>query len=195
VDTLLDFDKNLFLGLNGFHADWLDPVMITLTRPLVWLPFYLVLLYFTVKSLGKDTWIFLGALTITLVAGDQITSGLMKPLFERLRPSHEPALQGMVHLVDGYRGGRFGFSSGHAANTLSVAVFFSVVLGNTHNWIWVLYPWAFLMAYTRIYLGVHYPGDIVAGFAVGVASAWVGIAIFRMGRNYRNRKQSATSSP
>ncbi len=195
MDFLVEFDRNLFLGINGFHADWVDPIMVTLTRPIVWLPLYLLLLVLVIKTYKRDSWVFFAAIAVTIAMSDQITSGIMKPLFERLRPSHEPTLQGLVHVVDGYRGGRFGFSSGHAANTISVAVFFSVLLQAKYSALWLLYFWPFFMAYSRIYLGVHYPGDVLAGFAVGILCALAGVWVFRKGIEALNRRRAATWNP
>jgi undecaprenyl-diphosphatase len=91
----------------------------------------------------------------------------MKPFFGRLRPSHEPELEGLLHLVDGYRGGLYGFASSHAANTFGVAIFIWLSLRKHYRWIGVIFIWAILMSYTRIYLGVHYPTDILVGAIIG----------------------------
>ena len=98
----------------------------------------------------------------------------MKPYFERLRPSREPSLAGLVHLVDGYKGGVFGFASSHAANTLGTATFFFLLFRATKKWIVWLFVWAVVMTYTRISLGVHYPGDILVGGTIGILAGWTG---------------------
>jgi undecaprenyl-diphosphatase len=96
----------------------------------------------------------------------------MKPYFTRLRPSHEPSLEGLVHLVEGYKGGTYGFASSHAANTFGTAMFLYLLFRIKKSWIVWLFPWAAFVSYTRIYLGVHYPGDIVGGAGVGLLCAW-----------------------
>ena len=101
----------------------------------------------------------------------------MKPYFARLRPSREPTLEGLIHLVEGYKGGQFGFASSHAANTFGLATFFYLAFGKTKRWVVWLFVWAAFMTYTRIYLGVHYPGDILVGSIVGVVSAFVGFKL------------------
>jgi undecaprenyl-diphosphatase len=174
MDDLIEWDKELLLYLNSFHSDWLDPVMMLFTKTLFWLPLYALLVYLMVKTYGKNSWIPLVGIAITILLADQITSGFMKPFFARLRPSREPDLQGLVHLVDGYTGGMYGFASSHAANTLGTATFFWLLFRNTRWWIIVLFPWAIIMTYTRIYLGVHYPGDILVGGIIGIASGWAG---------------------
>lgn len=174
MESILELDKELLLFLNGFHADWLDPIMFWLTKTIVWLPLYLFLLYLTIKEYKKQTWVVLVGIGLTILLCDQITSGLMKPFFERLRPSREPSLEGLIHLVNNYKGGKYGFASGHAANTFGTSTFFFLVFRNKYTWIKWIFVWATLMTYTRIYLGVHYPGDIVVGGTIGCLMGWIG---------------------
>ena len=187
MDFLLELDQKLFLELNGFHTPWLDQVMFFLTGTTAWLPLYAFLLYLIVRVYGKNAWIPVVAIGLTILFADQFTSSVMKPLFERFRPSHEPALEGLVHTVNNYRGGRYGFASSHAANTFGVATLMWMVLARYRPWIALLFPWSLFVGYTRIYLGVHYPGDILAGCLVGFLSAllawflalWLGRSIKR----------------
>ncbi|HYF70286.1 MAG TPA: phosphatase PAP2 family protein [Ohtaekwangia sp.] len=164
---LLEIDKDLFLYLNGLHAEWLDYPIFILTNTVAWVPLYVLLLYLIIKEHKKQSWIFFVGIAITIVLSDQVTSSLMKPYFERLRPSREPELQGLVHTVQNYIGGRYGFASSHAANTFGTATFIFMLLRKTYWWIILIFLWALFVSYTRIYLGVHYPGDILAGACVG----------------------------
>ena len=175
MQSLLDLDKELLLFFNGFHASWLDPVMMLATKTIFWLPLYLFLLYLIVKYKRVDTLYILIGVALTILLADQITSSFMKPFFGRLRPSQEPALSGLVHTVNNYKGGLYGFASSHAANTFGTATLIFMLFKNRYAWIWVIFVWAFLVSYTRIYLGVHYPGDILAGAMVGMLSGWIGI--------------------
>lgn len=177
INELIEWDKKALLFFNGLHAEWLDPIMLMATQTLFWLPLYLFLLFVVVKTYGKACWIPLLGIAVTILLADQITSGFMKPFFARLRPSQEPSLRGLVHLVDGYVGGLYGFASSHAANTLGTATFFWLLLHDTRKWITWLFPWAVVMTYTRIYLGVHYPGDILVGGLIGIASGWAGYRV------------------
>ena len=185
---LIELDKEVLLFLNSFHTPWLDPVMLLITKTVFWLPLYLFLLYLVVKNFKKDSWIVLIGIAIAILLADQITSSIMKPFFERLRPSREPSLQGLVHLVNGYTGGKYGFASSHAANTFATALFFWLIFKDQYRWMWVLFVWAVVMTYTRIYLGVHYPGDILVGMLIGLGGA---VAGYKLQRWIRNKKSKA----
>ena len=190
LEFLKELDKDVLLFLNSFHTPWLDPVMFWISKTFFWLPLSLFLLFLVIKNFKKDTWIILIGIGLTILLSDQITSSFMKPYFERLRPSREPSLQGLVYLVDGYKGGKYGFASSHAANTFATALFFWLLFRSQYRWMWVLFVWATVMTYTRIYLGVHYPGDILVGMLIGLGAAWIG---FRCQRWIWNKKEKNLS--
>jgi undecaprenyl-diphosphatase len=173
LESLQSLDRTAFFFFNGLHTSWLDPVMYFLSKTGASLPVYALLLYLIIKTFGKQSWIVLLGVALTILLSDQITSGLMKPFFERLRPTHDPALDGLVHTVNGYRGGKFGFASSHAANTFGLAVLLWLLLRNHYRHIGWLFLWAALVSFTRIYLGVHYPGDILVGALVGLTCGYV----------------------
>jgi PAP2 superfamily. len=170
---MTNLDTEIFLFLNSLHADWLDPIMVAITNMVIWMPFYLLLVYFTIKQYGiKSIWIFLGVAFVVLCS-DQISAHVFKPLFQRLRPCHEPCLEGLIHLPKGKAGGQFGFISSHATNTFALATFITYVLKPYYKSIgYFLFVWALLSSYSRIYVGVHYPGDIIAGVIVGLLIGW-----------------------
>jgi undecaprenyl-diphosphatase len=172
IDRLIEYDKEILRFLNGLHSPWLDPVVLVLTETVAWIPLYLFMLYVVVKEFRRETWIILLGLAVTILLADQITASLMKPYFGRLRPSQEPSLQEWIHLVEGYRGGKFGFASSHAANTFGSATFFFLWFRNIKRWVIWLFVWAAFMTYTRVYLGVHYPGDVLVGALVGIVCGW-----------------------
>lgn len=179
MQTIIELDKKLLLFLNGLHHPFIDPIMFYTTKTFFWLPLYLFLIFLIFKYYKKNAWFILLGAALTIVLADQITSSLMKPFFARLRPSQEPSLQGLVHLVNGYRGGRYGFASSHAANTFGTAVFIWMVLKSIYRPVGWIFVWAVFMTYTRIYLGVHYPGDIIVGAAVGLGCGWAGVRCSR----------------
>jgi undecaprenyl-diphosphatase len=191
MHDLIEWDKELLQYLNSLHADWLDPVMMLFTQTLFWLPLYALLVFLMIRTYGKASWIPLLGIALTIFLADRITSGLMKPYFMRFRPSREPSLQGLLHLVNGYTGGLYGFASSHAANTLGTATFFWLLLRERYSWIWLLFVWALVMTYTRIYLGVHYPGDILVGGLIGIACGWIGFKLFQALHRWWSAKRNA----
>ena len=176
MDTLQAWDEALLLTLNG-HPDWLRDAAWMLTSKWAAAPVVLLILFRLFKGgIRQRAWVALAAFLVTFAGTDAITSRLMKPGFERLRPSHEERLSEVLTLhgqEDGsvYRGGRFGFVSSHAANTFGLATL-AVLLFGAGSWRW-LWLWALAVSWTRIYLGVHYPGDILFGalFGAGWAAA------------------------
>ena len=191
MEELLELDRELFLELNNsFHNPWLDQVMLFLSTTTAWTPLYLFLLYLIIRHFKKDTWMVLVAVALTIALADQVTSTLMKPFFERLRPTHDPELQALVHTVDNYRGRKFGFASSHAANTFGVATLMWLLLKPHRPWIGLLFLWAVGVGFTRIYLGVHFPADILVGEVVGFLAALAAFYLFRLGRKFINQGKS-----
>lgn len=193
MEYLLELDKEFFLYLNGFYTAWLDPIMVIVSEKITWIPLYLFLLYLVVKNYSNDGWLVLIGIVLAITLADQICSSVMKPYFVRLRPSHDPALENMVHLVNGYKGSKFGFASSHAANTFGIATFFFLLFDKKRKWIILLFFWAIVVAYSRIYLGVHYPGDILAGWLVGVLAALAGFKLFQWLKKYSDKRKKDLS--
>lgn len=178
LEKISEWDQALFLWLNQYHSDYLDPVMYFLTQTYPWIPLYIFLIFLVAKAHGKQGWwVILGVLLAVMLA-DQITSALMKPFFERLRPCHEVLLNGMIHNY-GKCGGMYGFASSHAANSFAIATAMYFGLSFKFPAIKWLFLWAVFFSYTRIYLGVHYPGDVAVGGLVGVVSGITGYHLFQ----------------
>ncbi len=185
MEQLKQWDKELLLWLNNANAQWLDQPMFLMTQIYFWLPLYLLIIFLFFKKYRRQGgWALLG-LTLAIVLSDQITSSFMKPFFARLRPSHEPSLEGLIHIVNNYRGGLYGFASGHAATTFAAATVVWLLLRDRHKAVGLVFLWAALMTYTRIYLGVHYPGDVLVGAMIGIGCGWIG---FRFSQHFLNKK-------
>ena len=196
MNTLISLDQKWLLAINGWHAEWADVLMWYVSKSTTWLPLYALLVGFVVYKFGIQWYLstqntsnyrFTALLRVLIVfAGfgvavglsDFVSSGIIKPWICRLRPTHEPALAGMLHLVNGYTGGMYGFVSSHAANTMACALLFSLLYRNKYATV-ALMLWVALNCYSRMYLGVHYPGDIIGGLLVGALFAGQVYAVVR----------------
>lgn len=171
INKLEYWDQQLFLFLNGLHASALDWPMYWISEKYTWIPFYAIILAFIIWQFKYKAIYLLLGIGLVILFADQLTSGLMKPLFERPRPCHEPVLEGLVYLVKGC-GGKFGFASSHAANTFGLAMFLWLTFKDRYGWISIIFLWATVVSFSRIYLGVHYPLDIIVGGLLGALIAW-----------------------
>lgn len=165
---LSDIDARLLLIVNGAHSPFFDSVMWCISGRWIWVPFYAVLAYLLFRRMSwKRASICLVTIGLIILAADQTCATLIRPEIGRLRPANlNNPLSSFVHVVNGYRGGRYGFPSCHAANTFALAVFMSLVI--RHKWFTVMmFSWAFIVSYSRMYLGVHYFGDLFCGATIG----------------------------
>lgn len=172
LQQLDKIDKELIVWLNGFHSPFWDSFMITVTGKLIWVPLYLVLVLFLLYVHRKDAWIPLLSVIIMVILTDQIASGLMKPLIERFRPCHNAELQQLLYFPAGC-GGTYGFFSSHASNMFGLAAFFCFMHAKKYKVLNLLWIWAAVVTYSRVYLAVHYPGDVLAGTSCGILLGWI----------------------
>ena len=172
LDYLMDMDTAALLAVNGWNDAFQDVLWWLVSAKWSSALLMLALLWILVRKPGRHAMLVLAMLVLAFVLADQISSGLIKHMVERLRPTREPSLEGLVHIVNGYRGGMYGFVSSHAANSFAVATFISLVIRYRAAAV-SLIGWALLQCYSRIYLGVHYPGDIMGGIIVGLAVGWL----------------------
>lgn len=167
----MNIDAQIVLWINGHYAEWLDQVMWVISRANTWIALYVLLVGLIVYHYRnwKSVLFILIGFGIAVGLSDYTCSGILKPLVCRPRPTHDPALEGMLHLVNGYTGGLYGFCSSHAANTMSVGLLFSLLYRNKIATAGLM-TWVALNCYSRMYLGAHYPTDILCGLLIG--SAW-----------------------
>ncbi|RXQ97555.1 phosphatase PAP2 family protein [Ancylomarina salipaludis] len=176
LETLNQLDQELLLFLNSLHSPFFDSLMYLISGKLVWGLFYLSIIVHIYKTYGWRNCIYLViAIALVITCCDQMASGILKPTFQRFRPSRSPELADLVHIVNGYRGGKYGFASSHAANVFGLATFCSLLFRKRYISIF-LFSWAVVVSYSRIYLGVHYPGDIIVGTIIGLL---FGYAIYK----------------
>ena len=189
MDYLIHIDQQWLLAINGWHSEWADILMWYISKSTTWLPLYALLVGLTVYRFGilspslcrtgrGGSWrvrllrviIILAGFAVAVGVSDFVSSGIIKPWVCRLRPTHEPELAGLIHLVNGYTGGLYGFVSSHAANTMACALLFALLYRNKYSTVGLML-WVALNCYSRMYLGVHYPADIIGGLAIGALMA------------------------
>ena len=186
LSQLIEADNACLLAINGWHAPWADTFMYAFSGKLIWIPLYASLVYVIGRNLRwRVALCCAAAIALTIVFADQVGASLIRPEVERLRPSNpDNPLSAMVHLVNGYRGGRYGFPSCHAANTFGLA-FFICYLFRRRLLSGFLFAWALLTCWSRAYLGVHYPGDLLAGAVLGFVAASLCYWLFHTACRYR----------
>ena len=191
LERLIHIDTEILLAINGWHAPWADTLMWIISAKETWIPLYLLLIGLLVwryrqpattrvKWMQKVPACVLMIIVIGLAVGaaDFIASGILKDWVARPRPSRVPELEGVLHLVNGYKSGRYGFVSSHAANTMACGLLFSLIWRKKITTCGLML-WVAANCYSRMYLGVHYPLDILGGLIVGALVAWVAFVMLR----------------
>lgn len=179
LQELLQLDKEFFLYLNGLGSPQWDNLFQFISHKFSAIPLYVFLLVVTYKKLGlKRTLLLLVTVTLLITVTDQL-SNFFKYGVARLRPCHDPEIASVMRLVKSSCGGQYGYFSAHAANAFAIAVFFGSILKSSLKWIgFLLVVWAVFVAYSRVYLGVHFPLDIITGAAIGSFFGWLYVKLF-----------------
>lgn len=172
LEYLNELDTTVLLAINGWNSTFQDYFWWMMTAKWASVLMALALLWILLRQNNRHALLVLVMLVLAVLLADQVSSGLIKHLVERLRPTHDPQLESAVHVINGYRGGLYGFVSSHAANSFAVATLLSFVMRHRLAAV-TLFAWALLQCYSRMYLGVHYPGDILGGILVGLLVGWL----------------------
>jgi len=170
IDFLVRLDIDIFLAINGWRSAWADVFFWGVSGKFIWVPFYALLLFLMIRKNRKSWWLIIIMIPLLVALTDQISVQLFKNVFHRFRPCHNPELEGLVHIVNGKCGGSWGFVSSHAANSFGVAMFAWLMLRKRIRYMfWPLFiGYAGMIAYSRVYLGVHYPADVSVGALLGM---------------------------
>lgn len=179
---MLSLDEHLFVFLNGLGSEKYDGLWLILTKQTSWIPLFLFLLYIIFNKLGaKQTLYLLIFVTVLIVLTDQ-TANLFKNGFQRLRPCNNPEINSFIRIVQSRTS--YSFFSGHAASSMGVVTFLCLIFNKEYNNFWLLFLWPLIFAYSRIYLGLHYPLDIVSGYLCG---AIFGFLMFKLYQKVQKR--------
>lgn len=182
IEKILPYEQDLFFMLNGSNSCMLDYFMWFYSGKAPWIPAAIFILVILIYKKGwRDSLIILISIVLVITLCDQLASGVLKPFFGRLRPTHHPLFMDKVDTVLGYRGGRYGFISSHAANAFGFATYMALLLRYS-LFSWVIYSWATVTAYSRIYLGVHFISDIVPGIIVGLVFGYLVYRMYKLAR-------------
>lgn len=186
IEWLESIDHQLLLTVNGFRSSFLDEFMWLISGKLTWFPFYFLLIYLAYRQLDKKTFLYFLVIGVACVGlADFTATYVFKEQIARYRPSHHAVLGDLLQYYEFkpgefYRGGQYGFVSGHATNSFVIAIYFGLFFKKKYQWLfWSLIGWAILICYSRMYLGVHYPSDLIGGTMLGTAIAFLGNVLWK----------------
>jgi len=191
LEQLINIDIDISLFFNSFHNDFFDILMSYISGKFIWIPFYAFLLFLLIKQDFKNKKkliISIISVAMVIVLADQLSVHLFKNVFERLRPCHNPDLANILHTVNGNCGGQFGFISSHAANVFALAVLLLNIFKYKRLTI-TLIVWATIVSFSRIYLGVHYFGDVFVGALFGAS---IGFVVYRLTKVFGSNSIQST---
>ncbi|HSY75774.1 MAG TPA: phosphatase PAP2 family protein [Bacteroidia bacterium] len=189
IESLKSIDNSVLLWINSRHSDTLDTVMWNASSKTLWIPLYAIFAWLIIEKFGKASWLPILLVVLTIIITDQGSDHFIKNMVMRYRPSHNLALQSQLHFVNGYTGGQYGFVSSHAANTTAFALFMILLFRKKIVTV-SLICWVALVCYSRMYLGVHYPSDILGGMILGLVTVLLTFALYNRIENKLPRKRT-----
>lgn len=190
LQGIINVDTDVFFFFNRMHSPFFDSFMSVFSGRWEWIPMYAALLYVMLRNFSwKVTLLCTVGVALAIVFADQVCATLIRPYVERMRPSNpDNPISEMVHIVNNHRGGRYGFPSCHSSNTFGLAFYFFFVFRK--RWLtFFMMLWALLTCYSRIYLGVHYPGDLLAGAVIGMVGAYLAYRLFIQVSGYKRAER------
>ncbi|HRE78598.1 MAG TPA: phosphatase PAP2 family protein [Flavobacterium sp.] len=180
MEELIQLDKDLFLFLNNLGSEQWDGFWLIITKQIYWSPIFIFVFYFIIKKIG---WKQFGILVLFLAAlitfTDQLTN-LAKYMFERLRPCNDPTLEGLIRMKEGWARKSFGYFSGHASNSMATTTFIFFLFRKHFKYLFLLFLFPLIFAYSRIYLGLHFPADIISGYIFGIFTGTLFYRIYKI---------------
>lgn len=184
LEEVLKYERGAFFGLNGSNSVTMDNFMWLISNKFVWIPLIISLLIaLFYKKNWKEALLVILMIVIVITICDQVCSSIFKPVFHRFRPTHHPDFMDEVKTVFGYKGGLYGFASSHASNAFGVAMFTSLLF-RVRIFTVSIFCFAFLNAYSRVYLGVHFISDVVVGALVGIIAGILCYKLYLLGRKH-----------
>lgn len=184
VEKILPYERDMFLWLNEHHTEYWDNFMFLYSGKAIWIPLAVIAFFvFVYKTKWKEAVLVLLCAALIGLFCDYISGAVIKPYFERLRPTHHPDFAAFVEIVNGHRGGQYGFISNHAANGFGIVAFTSLLFKNRYYTLTILL-WALTTAYSRIYLGVHFISDVVGGAMWGTVIGFLVYYVYLTSRHY-----------
>jgi len=178
LDKILSLDQKAFVFLNGLGSETYDGLWLIITKQTSWIPLFALLIYIIFKKIGTKQALFLMLFVAILVVLTDQTANLFKNGFQRLRPCNNPEISSFIRIVQSRTS--FSFFSGHAANSMGVVTFLYLIFRKDFNYFWLLFLWPLIFAYSRIYLGLHYPLDIICGYLCGAIFGFLMFKLYRI---------------
>lgn len=176
LEKLIEIDRDVFVYLNSLGSEFFDPFWLFITKQINWIPLFAIITYLTFKRLGWRHALLVVGMVAVLIAFTDQTTNLFKNGFQRLRPGNNPEIAGIIRAIQHRQS--FSFISGHASNSMAAAFFLYKVLKPYLKYMSFFFLWPFIFAYSRIYLGLHYPGDILLGYAWGLFTGWLILKLY-----------------